>query len=108
MTDNTRSSRREFLHTTQWGRGWRSTAAVEGAARVPRGPNDTIQIGIVGPGGRGTGLMKECIELGREQNARVMAVCDIWNRRRRDEAEARVASLRQRAQGLSPVRGSAR
>jgi predicted dehydrogenase len=87
MTDNTRSSRREFLHTTAVGAGMALAAAVEGAARVPRGPNDTIQIGIVGPGGRGTGLMKECIELGREQNARVTAVCDIWNRRR-DEAEA--------------------
>lgn len=51
--------------------------------------NETIRVGIVGPGGRGTGLMNECIEHGKSYNARMTAVCDIWNLRR-DKAAARV------------------
>jgi len=41
-----------------------------------------IRVGIVGPGGRGTAVMKECIEFGGKFNARVVAACDIWNARR--------------------------
>ena len=51
--------------------------------------NEIIRVGIVGPGGRGTGLMNECIEHGKSYNARMTAVCDIWNLRR-DKAAARV------------------
>src|SRR5205807_6347014 len=45
-------------------------------------PNETIRVGIVGPGGRGTQLLKECIEFSGKYNSRVTAVCDIWNQRR--------------------------
>jgi len=47
-----------------------------------RNPNDIIHVGIVGPGGRGTVLLRECIEYGSKYNARVVAACDIWNERR--------------------------
>jgi predicted dehydrogenase len=40
------------------------------------------RIGIIGPGGRGTQLLKECIEFSGKYNSRVTAVCDIWNQRR--------------------------
>src|SRR5438309_130983 len=40
------------------------------------------RIGIVGPGGRGTQLLKECIEFSGKYHSRVTAVCDIWNQRR--------------------------
>ena len=43
--------------------------------------NDVIQVGVIGPGGRGTQVMKECIEFGSQYSARVTAVCDIWNQR---------------------------
>jgi predicted dehydrogenase len=41
--------------------------------------NDTIQIGLIGPGDRGTQLLRECIEHGSTHNARLTAVCDIWS-----------------------------
>jgi predicted dehydrogenase len=43
--------------------------------------NDTIRVGMIGPGGRGIQLLKECIEFGSTYKARVTAVCDIWNKR---------------------------
>src|SRR5215472_11713988 len=46
-----------------------------------RNPNDMIRVGIVGPGGRGTALLKECIEYGSTYNARLVAACDIWKQR---------------------------
>ena len=52
--------------------------------------NDVIQVGVIGPGGRGTEVMKECIEFGSHYRARVTAVCDIWNQRL--EAAARLVS----------------
>ncbi len=55
-----------------------ATASVISAQRQ----NDTIRVGIVGPGGRGTQLLKECIEFSGKYNSRVTAVCDIWNQRR--------------------------
>jgi len=47
----------------------------------PQGANDAIRVGVIGPGGRGTAVMKECIEYGSQYNARVTAVCDIWKQR---------------------------
>src|SRR5438309_11019011 len=61
--------RRDFLGA--------ATASVLSAQR----PNETIRVGIVGPGGRGTQLLKECIEFSGKYNSRVTAVCDIWNQR---------------------------
>ena len=33
--------------------------------------NETLRVGVVGPGGRGTGLLNECIEHGERYNSRV-------------------------------------
>ena len=55
-----------------------------------RGANDVIQVGVIGPGGRGTQVMKECIEFGSNHQARVTAVCDIWKQRL--EAAAKLVS----------------
>jgi predicted dehydrogenase len=41
-----------------------------------------LRVGIIGPGGRGTQLLKECIEFSGKYDSRVTAVCDIWNKRR--------------------------
>jgi predicted dehydrogenase len=60
----------------------RSFLAASAALAQTRGANDQIRVGIVGPGGRGTQVMKECIEFGGKYNARVVAACDIWNQRR--------------------------
>lgn len=61
-----------------------ASAAALGAARpisAQPAANDSIRIGVIGPGGRGTAIMKECIEYGSRYNARVTAVCDIWKQR---------------------------
>ena len=36
----------------------------------------------MGPGGRGTGLLKQFFETKDGFNARLTAVCDLWNYRR--------------------------
>jgi predicted dehydrogenase len=88
-------NRREFLGAS--GAGLVAAGVASATPRVPVGPNDTLHIGIVGPGGRGTSLIKECIESGKQQNARLTAVCDIWSLRR-DAA----ATLVKEAHGTAP------
>src|SRR5882672_2555057 len=61
-------------------------------------PNNMIRVGIVGPGGRGTQLLKECIEFSGKYNSRVTAVCDIWNKRR----EAAAKLVRESYGGAEP------
>jgi len=46
------------------------------------GANDRIRLGIVGPGDRGSYLMKEIQKMADSQNVELAAVCDIWNQRR--------------------------
>jgi predicted dehydrogenase len=59
-----------------------ATAFAAPAFAQTRNANDRIQVGIVGPGGRGTSLLRECIEFGSKYNARLVAACDIWKERR--------------------------
>ena len=80
-----RLTRRDFLR--------KSAAATLGAAAFPYiipclafGANDRVNIGCIGNGPQGTGLMRGV--LGHAQ-ARVVAVCDV-NRLRRDEAKRAV------------------
>ena len=79
--------RRNFLATTTGAglalSGLSAAASARAASPSPRSAiaNDTIRIGMIGPGGRGTQIMKECIEFGSTYKARVTAVCDIWNQR---------------------------
>ena len=62
--------------------GLSSTARLRGASL-----NDAIEVGVVGPGGRGTSLMKLVAKLQGQHNARITAVCDAWNQRREKAAE---------------------
>ena len=62
-----------------------------------RNVNNNINVGIVGPGGRGTGLLKQFLESGGQYGARMTAVCDLWNYRR-----DRAASLVEEKQGRAP------
>jgi hypothetical protein len=57
------------------------------AARVS-GANDRIRIGVVGTGGRGQYLMGSLLKLAPDQVA-FPAVCDIYDVRRAQAAEAR-------------------
>ena len=72
--------RRQFL-TRAAAAGGAGLAALSAAGSAQTAPvNDTIRVGVIGPGGRGTQLLKECIEYGSSYKARVTAVCDIWTK----------------------------
>ena len=45
-----------------------------------KGANDRIQIGVIGPGARGTDLMHEVYRFGKDLNAEIVAICDVWRR----------------------------
>ena len=82
-------NRRHFLSASS-AAGLALAAPGRADAGQSRAANDVIQVGVIGPGGRGTQVMKECIEFGSIYGARVTAVCDIWNQRL--EAAARLVS----------------
>jgi predicted dehydrogenase len=50
------------------------------------GANGRIRVGIVGPGGRGSDLMREFIPLSKQMNMELVASCDLWDRRREQAA----------------------
>jgi predicted dehydrogenase len=74
-------NRRTFLESTA-ASGLAAAALTRSARAAAVAQNEAIRVGIVGPGGRGIGLLKDCIEHGKSYNARLTAVCDIWNMRR--------------------------
>src|SRR4051794_26803777 len=49
------------------------------------GANDRLRIAVVGPGAQGTHLINELYQAAAGQ-AEVVAVCDLWSRRREDAA----------------------
>src|SRR5205823_6249693 len=67
------------------------------AAGRAGGANERLSVGIVGPGGRGTGLLRTFFGVCKEQRAELTAVCDLW-RRNRERATAFV----QQASGSAP------
>ncbi|MBI3696416.1 MAG: Gfo/Idh/MocA family oxidoreductase, partial [Acidobacteria bacterium] len=84
---NNLSSRREFVA------GAAMTAAAYAQARAQvRGANDRLRIAIVGPGSRGTALMRDFYQFAQEMNAEMVAVCDLWSKRQ-DQAAARVKEM---------------
>lgn len=71
-------SRRDFL-------GAAGTAAVSlSAASYARaaGANERLQVGIVGPGGRGRSVLKTFFGVHKEGKAELVAVCDLWSKNR--------------------------
>lgn len=93
MTDD-RCSRRVFLETA----ATTGAALWAGAATAaPRGPNEALRVGIVGPGGRGTALIKDFVQFHKDYNAQMTAVCDIWNYRRQTSS-----SLVKQTTGVEP------
>ncbi len=73
-------NRRRFLGASS-AAGLALAATRQTAPGQSRSANEVIQVGVIGPGGRGTQVMKECIEFGSNYKARVTAVCDIWKQR---------------------------
>ena len=70
--------RRRFL--TRAAAGGAGLAAFSAAGAQSSSANDTIRVGVIGPGGRGSELLKQCIEYGSTYGSRVTSVCDIWTK----------------------------
>src|SRR5262249_40239440 len=68
-------SRRTFLQASALG-----LAAV--TASRAAGSNERLSVGMVGPGGRGRGLLRTFLRGCKADNAELTAVCDIWSRSR--------------------------
>jgi predicted dehydrogenase len=75
-------SRRRFLKTSA------AAAALAGTAYVHAGGNDTLRVGLIGCGGRGTGAATQA--LNADRNVRLTAMGDMF----RDKLDASLASLR--------------
>jgi predicted dehydrogenase len=72
-------SRRDFVKTTAASASALALSSLT-AARV-LGANDRIRMGVVGVGGMGTGHVSEIVKRGKDYNAQVIAVCDVYQRR---------------------------
>jgi predicted dehydrogenase len=75
MTDHS-PSRRHFLQAGA------AAGLLAVTARGAAGSGDRLSVGIVGPGGRGRGLLKTFLSVCQANNAELTAVCDIWSRSR--------------------------
>src|SRR5262245_601520 len=68
-------SRRHFL-------GASSAGLLAATAARAADSNERLSIGIVGPGGRGRGVLGTTLKLCKAHKAEVTAVCDVWSRNR--------------------------
>jgi predicted dehydrogenase len=95
MSDS-RVPRRDFLAT---GVGLAAAALTTGRAEAVS-PNDTINLGIVGCGVRGTYILGEAIAAGAGK-VRVAGVCDVWSMARENMAASIADKLGQKPQQFS-------
>ena len=72
-----RQTRRDFLKTTAVTAG----VLAVGSRQQILGANDRINIGIIGVGGMGSGHLRALTEHSDEYNCKVVAVCDVYQRR---------------------------
>ena len=88
-------SRRLFLKQTSAGVAAVGAGAwVAGAAAEANG---RLGIGCIGVGGRGSAHVDDLLALGGKHNARIVAVCDVWQK----NLQAAAASVRQKS-GAEP------
>jgi len=83
------TSRREFLKTSALASG-ALAASVLSNAHAQQG-SDTIRVGLVGCGGRGSGAVEQCLRA--DNNVRLVAVADTF----RDRANSCLEALRNNA-----------
>ena len=72
-------NRRSFMGATA-GAGAVMTGLSGSLLARRRSLNDTLQVAVLGPGGRGMYLLRKCLEHADAYNARITAVCEIWKR----------------------------
>ncbi|HXU83505.1 MAG TPA: Gfo/Idh/MocA family oxidoreductase [Polyangia bacterium] len=63
--------------------------AAVASARRALGANDRLRVGLIGPGTQGQNLLRSFQQFAAQSNAELVAVCDLWTRRR-DQAAAQV------------------
>ncbi len=90
MDPNQPVRRRSFLITSAAGSAAFSLIGMRGPAFArPLGSNDRIHTGHVGVGGQGTGLLRNVVRREQKQgDVKVIAVCDLYNRRKTRAKEA--------------------
>jgi predicted dehydrogenase len=86
-------SRRTFLETSA-AAGLALTAPAVLRAETP---NERFSVGIVGPGGRGRGLLKTFFDVCKDHKADLTAVCDLW-----PKVRTRAADIVKQATGKEP------
>lgn len=78
-----KQNRRDFLKTTAVSAG---VLTAKSRSRV-LGSNDSINVGMIGVGGMGSGHLRALLERQEEYGCRVVAVCDVYRRRLRRAQE---------------------
>jgi len=83
MNEKSKLNRRDFVKTAV-GAGMALGAAVVSLPAKARiiGANDRIHAGVIGVGGRGTGLLREALRLQETENIQVLAVSDVYVKRK--------------------------
>ena len=83
MNEKSKLNRRDFVKTAV-GAGMALGAAVVSLPAKARiiGANDRIHAGLIGVGGRGTGLLREALRLQETENIQVLAVSDVYVKRK--------------------------
>ncbi|HPP28483.1 MAG TPA: Gfo/Idh/MocA family oxidoreductase [Phycisphaerae bacterium] len=76
-------TRRAFLQTSAAAAATGLCTSHIARAGVPsRGANERLRVGLIGAGDRGTFLLERFLDISRLHNAQLVAVCDLWSRRR--------------------------
>lgn len=86
------SSRRDFLRTGMVAGAALTSISARTSRAATRGPNDTIRIGSIGFGSRGTWHANWLKKVSDRQKVALVAVSDIWNNHR-DHAVGTVKNL---------------
>jgi len=83
MKHTSNLSRRSFVAGSLAGSALATSASAIAAARAPKvlGANDRLHIGVIGAGGNATGHMKRLLQIGEAENAEIVAVCDVYQKR---------------------------
>ncbi|MFQ6132437.1 MAG: Gfo/Idh/MocA family protein [Armatimonadota bacterium] len=90
--DEGKLDRRGFLRKAAAGAAAAGVALSQagGAAAGPVGPNERINIGCIGVGGRGSGLCRQLLKRAKDpnHNIAVVGVCDVWDKRTQNMVDA--------------------
>src|SRR5947207_8815298 len=76
-------SRRSFIGTSGLAAAGLTLSSLTAVrAEQAGGANQRLSVGIVGPGGRGSSLLRTFFAVCKDQQAELTAVCDLWSRNR--------------------------